>query len=109
GFAAAELVRAGLTGYTANVQNTTKPADEWVAGGTPVTMMLNMETRKGKRMPVIKKALVDLEGAPFKTFAANRDEWALGDEYTFPGPIQYFGPPEVCDCPTKTLSLEKGA
>ena len=109
GYAAAQLVRAGLTGYTANVRNTTKPADEWVAGGTPVTMMLNMETRKGKRMPVIKKALVDLEGAPFKTFAANRDEWALGDAYTFPGPIQYFGPPEVCDCPTMTLALEKGA
>ena len=108
GFAAAQLVRAGLTGYTANVQNTTKSADEWVAGGTPVTMMLNMETRKGKRVPVIRKALVDLDGAPFQAFAGGREKWAIEDRYTFPGPIQYFGPSEVCDCPTKTLALEKG-
>ncbi len=109
GYAAAQLVRAGLTGYTVNVQNLTKPADEWVAGGTPVTMMLNMEMRKGRAVPVIKKALVDLGGAPFAYFAANREAWALGDEYVFPGPIQYFGPSEVCDAPTKTLALEKGA
>jgi len=108
GYAAAQLVRAGLTGYTVNVQNLTKPADEWVAGGTPVTMMLNMEMRKGRAVPVIKKALVDLNGAPFAYFAANREAWALGDEYVFPGPIQYFGPSEVCDAPTKTLMLEKG-
>ena len=109
GYAAAQLVRAGLTGYTVNVRNTTRPADEWVAGGTPVTMMLNIEERKGKSTPVIKKALVDLEGEPFKRFATNREKWALGDEYVFPGPIQYFGPPEVCNAPTMTLALEKGA
>ena len=107
GCAAAELVRAGLTGYTANVQNLTEPSDEWGAGGTPVTMMLNMEMRKGKPTPVIKKALVDLEGMPFAYFAANRDSWATNDEYVFPGPIQYFGPTEVCDAPTITLALEK--
>ncbi|MEI7832434.1 MAG: diphosphate--fructose-6-phosphate 1-phosphotransferase [bacterium] len=108
GFAAAQLVRAGITGYTANVQNVTKPCDEWVAGGTPVTMMLNIEIRKGKPTPVIKKALVDLNDAPFQYFAANRDNWASNDEFLFPGPIQYFGPASVCDAPTKTLALEKG-
>lgn len=108
GYTAAQLVRANLTGYTANVQNITKSSDEWVAGGTPVTMMLNMEVRKGKDTPVIKKALVDLNDAPFKSFAENRDNWAINDEYIFPGPIQYFGPSEVCDAPTKTLALEKG-
>ncbi len=108
GYAAAQLVRGGLTGYTVNVQNVTKSSDEWVAGGTPVTMMLNMEQRKGKPTPVIKKALVDLDGAPFKTFAANRDDWAVNDRYLFPGPIQYFGPSEVCDATTVTLALENG-
>jgi diphosphate-dependent phosphofructokinase len=107
GHAAAQFVRAGLTGYTVNVRNLTQPSDEWVAGGTPVTMMLNMEMRKGKPTPVIKKALVDLEGMPFQYFAANRDSWATNDEYVFPGPIQYFGPTEVCDAPTMTLALEK--
>lgn len=107
GYAAAQLVRAGLTGYTANVQNLTRPAEEWVAGGTPVTMMLNMEMRKGRRTPVIKKALVDLEGAPFKYFAEQRSAWAINDDYVFPGPIQYFGPSEICDAPTMTLALEK--
>jgi pyrophosphate--fructose-6-phosphate 1-phosphotransferase len=107
GSAAAQLVRAGLTGYTVNIQNVTKDSDEWVAGGTPVTMMLNMEQRKGKPTPVIKKALVDLEAAPFNWFAANREDWALCDRYLFPGPIQYFGPTEVCDAPTVTLALEK--
>jgi len=106
GRAATQLIRAGLTGYTANVQNLTRPSDEWVAGGVPVTMMLNMEIRKGKEVPVIKKALVDLDGKPFKKYAANREDWALDDEFTFPGPIQYFGPPEVCDQPTMTLKLE---
>ncbi|HEY3329855.1 MAG TPA: diphosphate--fructose-6-phosphate 1-phosphotransferase [Capsulimonadaceae bacterium] len=109
GYAAAQLVRAGLTGYTSNVANMTKHSDEWVAGGTPVTMMLNMEQRKGKPTPVIKKALVNLGDAPFKFFAANRESWAIGDEYVFPGAIQYFGPSEVCDAPTITLALEKGA
>jgi len=109
GYTAAQLVRAGLTGYTVMVQNTTKPADEWVAGGVPVTMMLNMECRKGKCVPVIRKALVNLNGKPFQKFAANREKWALEDDYVFPGPIQYFGPAEVCDVPTMTLALEKGA
>lgn len=108
GHAAAQLVRANLTGYTANVRNITKPSDEWVAGGTPVTMMLNIETRKGKPTPVIRKALVDLDDSPFAEFSAHREAWALGDEYIFPGPIQYFGPSEVCDNPTMTLGLEKG-
>lgn len=109
GYAAAQLVRAGLTGYTSNVANLTKDSDEWVAGGTPVTMMLNIEQRKGKPTPVIKKALVDLGGKPFQFFAANRDKWAVEDAYIFPGAIQYFGPAEVCDAPAKTLALEKGA
>ncbi len=107
GCTAAQLVRAGLTGYTVNVQNLTKGSDEWVAGGTPVTMMFNMEVRKGKPTPVIKKALVELDGAPFKTFAEHRDAWATEDCYVFPGPIQYFGPTEVCDATTVTLALEK--
>lgn len=107
GYAAAQLIRAGLSGYTVMVKNLTRPADEWVAGGVPITMMLNMEVRKGKRIPVIRKALVDLDGAPFKEFAANREKWALNDEYIYPGPIQYFGPPEICDAPTITLTLER--
>ena len=108
GYAAAQLVRAGLTGYTVNVQNLTKPAEEWVAGGTPVTMMLCIEQRKGKPTPVIRKALVALDSAPFNAFAAGRESWAINDQYIFPGPIQYFGPTEVCDATTKTLALEKG-
>ncbi|OPZ81607.1 MAG: 6-phosphofructokinase [bacterium ADurb.Bin429] len=109
GYAAAVLIRAALTGYTVNVQHLIESSDEWTAGGTPVTMMLNMEMRKGRLTPVIKKALVDLEGAPFRYFAAHRDEWAISDAYLFPGPIQYYGPTAVCDAPTKTLALEKGA
>lgn len=108
GYASAQLVRAGLTGYTVNVQNLTKSSDEWVAGGTPVTMMLNMEMRKGKPTPVIKKALTDLDDEPFKFFAANREDWANNDAFIFPGPIQYFGPASVCDMTTRTLALEKG-
>ena len=107
GFAAAQLVRTGLTGYTASVTNLTRPHEEWVAGGVPVTMMLNMEDRKGKPTPVIRKALVELEGNPFKTFSSQRDEWAINDSYVYPGPIQYFGPREVCDAPTLTLALER--
>ncbi|MHB0999664.1 MAG: diphosphate--fructose-6-phosphate 1-phosphotransferase [Armatimonadota bacterium] len=107
GYTAAQMVRAGFTGYTVSVQNLTKPSSEWVAGGVPVTMMLNMEVRKGKPTPVIKKALVDVNDKPFKAFAANRDSWAINDEYVFPGPIQYFGPSEVCDAPSITLKLEK--
>ena len=107
GYTAAQMARAGLTGYTVNVQNTIMPADKWVAGATPVTMMLNMEQRKGKPTPVIKKALVETKGNPFKFFASQRDKWAIEDCFTYPGSIQYFGPSEVCDLPTKTLILEK--
>ena len=109
GAAAAQLVRAGVTGYTVNVQHLIAPSDEWIAGGTPVTMMLNMEMRKGKPTPVIKKALTELDGKPFNFFVAHREHWAGEDAYLFPGPIQYFGPPAVCDAPTKTLALEQGA
>jgi pyrophosphate--fructose-6-phosphate 1-phosphotransferase len=108
GYTATQLVRGGLTGYTVTVQNTTKSSDEWIAGGVPVTMMLNMEVRKGKAKPVIKKALTELEGAPFKMLAKNREAWALEDAYSFPGPIQYFGPSEVADRATLTLQLERG-
>jgi pyrophosphate--fructose-6-phosphate 1-phosphotransferase len=107
GYTASCLINAGKTGYMASVSNTTAPADRWVAGGIPVTMMMNMEKRHGERKPVIQKALVRLDGAPFGTFAANRDAWAVHTDYVYPGPIQYFGPPEVCDEPTKTLQLEQ--
>ena len=108
GTSAAQLIAAGKTGYMAIVKNTTAPADEWVAGGVPITMMMNMERRNGKMKPVIRKALVELDGAPFKTFAAQREEWAKNTCFTYPGPIQYWGPTEVCDQPTMTLALEKG-
>ena len=107
GCTAAQLIFAGKTGYMASVRNTVAPADEWVAGGAPLSMMLNVEHRRGQEHPVIKKALVDLEGRPFKEFASHREEWARETEYVFPGPIQYFGPSELCDKPTKTLQLEK--
>ena len=104
---AAQLIANGKTGYMAIVKNTTAPADEWVAGGVPITMMMNMERRNGEMKPVIRKALVELDGAPFKAFAAARDEWAKQTAYVYPGPIQYWGPSEVCDEPTKTLQLEQ--
>ena len=107
GYAASCLIRAGKTGYMASVRNTTAPAAEWTAGGIPVTMMMNMERRHGEMKPVIQKALVKLEGAPFKAYAARREEWALSTDYVYPGPIQYFGPSSVCDEPTKTLQLEQ--
>ena len=107
GTSAAQLIANGKTGYMAIVTNTTAPAAEWVAGGVPITMMLNMEKRSGEMKPVIKKALVDLNGAPFKTFAAQRDKWAAETCYVYPGPIQYFGPTEVCDQCTVTLKLEQ--
>ena len=107
GNSAAQLIAAGKTGYMAIVKNTTAPADEWEAGGVPITMMMNMERRNGKMKPVIRKALVDLEGKPFKTFAAQRDRWAFETAYLYPGPIQYWGPSEVCNRPTMTLTLEK--
>lgn len=106
GVTASRLIANGKTGYMSLIQNTTAPADNWIAGGVPITMMMNMEKRSGEMKPVIQKALVDLNGKPFKTFAANRDNWAMNTEYVYPGPIQYFGPTEVCDQPTKTLQLE---
>ena len=107
GNSAAQLIAAGKTGYMAIVQNTTAPAAEWKAGGVPITMMMNMEKRNGEMKPVIRKALVELDGAPFKEFAAHREEWARKTAYVYPGPIQYWGPSEVCDQPTKTLALEQ--
>lgn len=107
GASAVQLIANGKTGYMAIVKNTTAPADEWIAGGVPITMMMNMERRNGEMKPVIRKALVELDGAPFKAFAAMRDEWAKGTCYIYPGPIQYWGPTEVCDKPTMTLALEQ--
>ncbi len=106
GRVAALLIASGKTGYMSSVRNTTKPAAEWLAGGIPITAMMNMEKRNGKMKPVIQKALVKLDGGPFKFFAANRDKWAIETDYVYPGPIQYFGPSEVCDPCTKTLALE---
>lgn len=107
GYTAATLIAAGKTGYMSSVRNTTAPADQWVAGGIPITMMMNMERRHGEMKPVIRKALVELEGAPFKEFEKNREEWAINTEYVYPGPIQYFGPSEVADQTTITLALEQ--
>lgn len=107
GTSAAHLIANGKTGYMAIVKNTIKPADEWIAGGVPITMMMNMERRNGEQKPVIRKALVELDGKPFKTFAANRDKWIEETSFLYPGPIQYWGPTEVCDQPTKTLTLEQ--
>jgi len=107
GNAAAFLVAAGLTGYLANVRDLLKPASQWKAGGVPLTMMMNLERRHGKEKPVIQKALVDLKGKPFKTFAAVRAKWALEDDFTSPGPIQFWGPPKVADAPPETLRLER--
>lgn len=107
GVTAAMLVGQGKTGYMASVRNLTAPAEEWIAGGVPVTMMMNMERRHGHMKPVIQKALVELDGAPFKYFAANRRKWAEETCFVYPGPIQYFGPSSVCDQPTVTLMLEK--
>ena len=107
GFAAAALIANGKTGYMSSIRNLTAPAEEWISGGVPITMMMNMERRHGEMKPVIQKALVKLDGAPFKEFASHREEWALNTCYVYPGPIQYFGPTEVCDQPTKTLQLEQ--
>ncbi len=107
GYTASMLIAGGKTGYMASVRNTTAPADKWIAGGIPITMMMNMERRSGKMKPVIKKALVELEGAPFRYFKSQREKWAIETDYVYPGPIQYFGPVEVCDQPTKTLQLEQ--
>jgi pyrophosphate--fructose-6-phosphate 1-phosphotransferase len=106
GYNAFALIASGLAGYISNVKNLVAPANEWIAGGVPLTTMMNMEQRQGSKKPVIKKALVDLNGAPFKTFDNSRDIWAVKTNYLYPGAIQYFGPPEICDEPTKTLKLE---
>ena len=107
GYTASMLISNGKTCYMSSVRNTTAPAAEWIAGGVPITMMMNMERRHGEMKPVIQKALVKLDGAPFLKFAANRETWAKETAYVYPGPIQYFGPTEVCDEPTKTLQLEQ--
>ncbi len=108
GYNAFMLIQYGYTGYLSKVSNISKPADEWVAGGMPITKMMNMERRNGEDKPVIRKALVELDGAPFKYFEAHRDEWAVKTSFLYPGAIQYFGPAEVCDLTTRTLALEKG-
>ena len=107
GYNAAMLIQYGFTGYLSKVSNLSKPAEEWVAGGMPITKMMNMERRHGHDKPVIRKALVDLEGAPFRYFAEHRDQWAVETSFVYPGAIQYFGPSEVCDLTTRTLALEK--
>ena len=107
GYNASRLIANGKTGYMSIIRNTTAPAAEWIAGGVPITMMMNMEKRSGKMKPVIRKALVELDGAPFKYFAEHRAKWAKETCYVYPGPIQYFGPSEVCDQTTKTLKLEQ--
>ena len=108
GYNAFMLIQYGYNGYLSKVSNLSRPAEEWVAGGMPITKMMNIERRHGEDKPVIKKALVELDGKPFKYFEAHRDEWAVETEYTFPGAIQYYGPTEVCDLTTRTLALEQG-
>ena len=109
GFNAFALINFGLTGYLSSVRNLTEPANDWIAGGVPLTMMMNMERRHGEMKPVIKKALVELDGPVFKKLEENREDWALNDRYLFPGAIQYFGPSSVCDITTVTLQLESEA
>ncbi|MCM1451795.1 MAG: diphosphate--fructose-6-phosphate 1-phosphotransferase [Clostridium sp.] len=106
GYNATCLINAGVTGYMSSVRNLVKPAVQWLAGGIPITMMMNMEQRNGELKPVIQKALVDLNGTPFKKFAAKRAQWAVETSYVYPGPIQYWGPTEVCDQPSMTLKYE---
>lgn len=107
GYNASRLIACGKTGYMSVIKNTTAPAAEWIAGGVPITMMMNLERRNGAMKPVIRKALVELDGAPFKFFASKREEWAKNTAYVYPGPIQYWGPSEVCDQTTRTLQLEQ--
>ncbi len=107
GYNAAMLIQYGFTGYLSKVSNLQAPAEEWVAGGMPITKMMNIERRHGHDKPVIRKALVELDGKPFQYFAANRETWAVETCFVYPGAIQYFGPSEVCDQPTRTLALEK--
>ena len=98
--------QAGVTGYMSTVRNLSKPVVQWQPGGIPITMMMNMERRNDQLKPVIQKALVRLDGAPFLKFASKRDQWAVETCYMYPGPIQYFGPTEVCDQPSMTLRYE---
>ncbi len=107
GYNAFMLIQYGFNGYLSKVSNLDAPAEEWVAGGMPITKMMNIERRHGHDKPVIRKALVELDGAPFKYFAEHRDEWAVETAFTYPGAIQYFGPTEVCDLTTRTLALEQ--
>ena len=107
GYNAFALINFGLTGYLSSVRNLTSPAAQWIAGGIPLTMMMNMEKRHGEMKPVIQKALVKLDGPVFKQLEQNREEWAMNDKYLFPGAIQYFGPSCVCDVTTCTLQLER--
>ena len=107
GYNAFMLIQYGYTGYLSKVSNLSKPAEEWVAGGMPITKMMNMERRNGEDKPVIRKALVELDGKPFKYFEAHRDAWAVETAFTYPGAIQYYGPSEVCDLTTRTLALEQ--
>jgi len=107
GYTAALLINAGKTGYMAFIKNTAQSSENWIAGGVPITMMMNLERRNGDVKPVIQKALVDLKGKPFLRFRSMRKEWATNTSYIYPGPIQYFGPSEVCDAPSETLFLEQ--
>ena len=109
GYNAFALISFGLTGYLSSVRNLTEPASKWIAGGVPLTMMMNMERRHGEMKPVIKKALVELDGPVFKKLEANREDWAMNDRYLFAGAIQYFGPSSVCDITTVTLQLEQAS
>ena len=107
GYNAFMLIQYGYNGYLSKVSNLSQPANEWVAGGMPITKMMNIERRHGEDKPVIKKALVELEGAPFKFFEAHREEWAVDTCFVYPGAIQYYGPTEICDITTVTLALEQ--
>jgi pyrophosphate--fructose-6-phosphate 1-phosphotransferase len=106
GYSAFALIASGLTAYLASVKNLTAPAAEWIAGGVPITMMMNLEQRHGSKKPVIKKAMVDLKDKPFLAFEKNRATWAVETSFLYPGSIQYFGPSQICDTVTKTLQLE---
>ena len=108
GYNAFMLIQYGYNGYLSKISNLSKPAEEWVAGGMPITKMMNMERRHGEDKPVIRKALVELDGKPFQYFEAHRETWAVETAYTYPGAIQYYGPSSVCDLTTRTLALEKG-
>ncbi len=106
GFTAAALAQSRMTGYMSAISNLARGVDRWEAGGIPTSMLMNIERRHGEEKPVIKKALVKLDGEPFNQFAARREDWARTESYIYPGSIQYFGPPEICDTITKTLALD---